>query len=284
MHRVTNNQAADRADEAAAHMAMERVRQRIAGIMQPLQANALEKLADDFPAAVIQTAKLDDFESVAELFAAQPIQPRITISRELAAALTRDAHLYDTLRAEADGLLNLGGGSKLLRLGAARVVRGITADGTSLGYVETHLTEDNIVLAVARLSLDNGLAMPGRLFRKLAGFADADAAPWRFETMVKPDAAEARQRQEGKLGNAFIADALPDSDLFVLLASKFLGKMEPLVLDLGGGVNLRPTLNGVLFEISGDTVAEADAGDAERFMTLGGGGNSSNLWISGDAG
>lgn len=253
---------------------------RLAHHSLPVQ-DALEKFASIFPGLLVQSGYLPCFDEVERIFASPPLEPRLVAGRDLLIAVARDDNLYETVRAETDGLLGLTGPSRLLRLAESRVVRGVGAQSDELRYVETHLSGDGkSVLGVSSLTLGNGLRTPGKLFRKLAGFADEGSAPWRFETVIRHEAAllEAGDADPDKdrLGNIYAAGAVPDSDLFVSLASRFLSFVKPLALKLGGGINLRPAEGGVYFDIRSDKHA---AGEAERFMTLGGAGGA-NLWLS----
>lgn len=265
------------------------VRDNPRGIERPEPAlsprRMLEKLARDLPYCRVESGFLPDFAEVHRVFSYQAGEPRLVAARDLLYAAGWDAGLYLALRDEAAGILGLYGPGKLLRVGASRVVRGVGAQSDALHYVETHLAKTGRVLAVACLSLEHGLASPGRLFRKVVGFDDADTEPteWRFAARV--DCAVLANGQTVPVGEAggwlCDADTEPDSDLLLALTSRVVEGLEPMVRNMGG-VDTKAVGGGAQFAIRGGT-AGAPAKKREFFMNLGAERSSLGVWLNSNA-
>lgn len=244
-----------------------------------LVREGLEKLAAAFPDCLVQSGYLPCFDEVERVFTALPREPRIVASRDLLAAVGSDAELFETMRSRLSRLAAMGCDLPLLSLPDSAVVRGVGAQWDEVRLVEVHADPaDGAVSAIASLSIEQR-AFAGDSLPETLALSSFNPLSWRFECLAK-------HRVLGSGPEFADEDAIPDSDVLISLASKFLGAIYPAILDHCAGVNLRPGAGGVFFEIEGRGVqAEERAGDedgAEQFMQIGGASRrSANIWLAG---
>lgn len=244
-----------------------------------LVREGLEKMAAAFPGCLVQSGYLPCFDEVDRVFTAPPREPRIVASRDVLAAVGSDADLFKTMRSRLARVSVMGNDLPLLSLPGSIVVRGVGAQWDEVRLVEVHAdAAGETISAVASLTIEQrafaGDALPEQL--ALSAF---NPSSWRFECLAK-------HHVLGSGPEFSDEDAIPDSDVLISLASKFLGAIYPAILDNCAGVNLRPGAGGVYFEIEGrgtrsdDRVGDDDG--AEQFMQIGGASRrSANIWLAG---